>query len=619
MMADHFMFKGAATGAFAWWIRPVVRLRPELTAAEAQARMPALNERVGRIDKSRMGRDRELFELRPYRDTKIDPAVSRSFLVFLAAVGLVLIIACVNTANLLLGRAVRRRNEFAVRLALGASRADVRRQVLVESVVLAAIAGAAALLVAHGTLAWLTTAKPMNMTGFWSQYGRTFDFFDISLDWRVAVINFAVALGIGILFGVLPARRASRMELNDALKLRAGGSSHGVRGLLVFVEIAFSVVLLASAGLMVRSFANAANARLGFEARDLVSASAAIQQRKPVTFYREWFDQIRALPGIEAAALATAAPLGTGTSFGPVDIEGRPKNDQSVRSGINVVTPSFFSTLGMTPLSGRTLTDDDRDGAPRVAVVSRAFARAAWPGEEAVGKRFLHSYRVPSGNRNEWTTVVGVVDDAVYGSLEDPKTPMYYLSAWQPLGTATGMSQAPDTVIVRAASAGAVMPAVRQLLQRMDPASPLYDIATMEERLHKAASRYRYSSVMMGALALLAVALAVVGTYGVIAYSVATRTREIGIRMALGARPAELLRMLLGSGLKLTVAGLFFGLVAAIVATRAMTSMLYDVTPHDPWTFVSIAAVIASSAMLATYVPARRAMRIDPTRALRQD
>ena len=623
MMADHFMYKGATTSAAGWWIRPVGRLHAGLSVEAAQARMPALSARVGRIDESRLERamrdGRELFQLRPFRDTKIDPAVSRSFLVLLAAVGFVLVIACANTANLLLGRAVRRQAEFAVRLALGASRRDVRRQVIIESLVLAAVAGAAALLVARGTLAWLTTAKPMNVTGFWSQYGRTFDFFDVSLDGRAAAINFSVALGVGILFGLLPARRASGMELNEALKVRAGDSPLGVRGVLVFAEIAFSVVLLASAGLMVRSFANAANARLGFEPANVVSMTASMQERKPFTFYRELLEGIRALPGIESAALATAAPLGGGSSKGPVEIEGRPRKDFSVTAGINVVTPAYFSALGISTLSGRTLSDDDRGSAPRAAVVSQSFAREAWPGEEAVGKRFRHAFRVAFGSAKDWTTVVGVVEDVVYGTLEDPETPMYYLSAWQPLGTPAAMSLAPETIVVRTAGTQQAIAGVRQVLQRMDPATPLYDTATMEERAQKAASRYRYSSAMMSALAALALALAAIGTYGVIAYTVATRTREIGIRMALGARPGELLRMLLGSGMKLTAAGLVVGLAGAFAAAQAMTSMLFGVAPQDPGTFVSVAVLIAAVAGFATYLPARRAMRIEPIQALREE
>ena len=623
MMADHFMYKGATTAGYSWWIRPVGRLHAGLSLEAAEARMPALSERVGRIDKSTLTQamrgGRELYQLRPFRDTKIDPAVGRSFLVLLAAVGFVLVIACANTANLLLGRAVRRQGEFAVRLALGASRADVGRQVIVESLVLAGVAGTVALLVARAAVAWLTTAKPMNVTGFWSQYGRTFDFFDVSLDARVAAVNFAVALGVGVLFSVLPARRAARMELNDALKMRMAGSQLGARAVLVFAEIAFSVVLLASAGLMVRSFANAANAQLGFEPANVVSMTASIQKRKPFTFYRELLDGIRALPGIDSAALANASPLGDGSNIGPVDIDGRLRNEFSVRAAINVVSPAYFSTLGIKTLSGRTFSDEDRESAPRVAVVSQTFAREGWPGQEAIGKRFRHDFRVAFGNAKDWTTVVGVVDDVVYGTLEDPSTPMYYLPASQPLGSPAAMSLAPDTIVVRASATGAAIASVRQVLHRMDSASPLYDTATMEERAQKAAARYRYSSAMMGALATLALALTAIGTYAVIAYAVATRTREIGIRMALGARPGELLRLLLGSGLKLTAAGLAAGLVGAFAAARAMTSMLFGVAPHDPWTFAAIATLIASVAGLATYLPARRAMRIEPVRALRED
>jgi putative ABC transport system permease protein len=623
MMAEHFMYKGAATQAFAWWIRPVGRLKADLTADAARARLPALSERVSSLDASRMTDTlidgKQVFRLRPFRDTKIDPAVSRSFIILLAAVGFVLIIACANTANLLLGRAIRRQSEFAVRLALGASRRDIMRQVLVESLVLASLAGVAALFVARWTVAWLTTAKPMNVTGFWSQYARTFDFFDVSLDPRIAAFNFVIALGVGILFGVLPARQAARMELNDALKLRTGSARFGARAALVLAEIAFSVILLASAGLMVRSFANAASADLGFQPDRVVSMTVAMQKRKPVAFYRDFLDGVRAVPGVESAALATNAPLSGQASSGPVEIEGRSKKESSVSAGINQVTPGFFATLGMKTVTGRSLDDTDRENADRVTIVNETFAREAWPGQDPIGKRIRHDFRVAFGDPKGWTTVVGVVEDAVYGTLEDPRTPMLYVPAWQPLGTPAAMSLAPDTVLVRTSTPASAVAAVRQVLLKMDPASPIYDAATMDERAQKAAARYRYSSVMMTALAGLALALAAIGTYGVIAFAVATRTREIGIRMALGARPVDVLTMLFGSGMKLTALGLALGLAGAFAAARTMTTMLFGVTAHDPGTFAAIAALMAGVAGVATYLPARRAMRVEPTRALRQE
>jgi putative ABC transport system permease protein len=627
MMADHFMYKGASTESFSWWLRVVARLKPGVTEPVASAQMPALAQRVFEIAPSMLKtateNGRERFQLVPFRDIKADPAVSRAFMVLLAAVGLVLLIACANTANLLLGRAVTRQAEFAVRSALGASRGAVVRQVLVESLLLALVAGTAALAISVLTLNWLATVKPMNATGFWSQYARTFDYFTISLDPRVAAFNFTVALGVGVLFGLLPARQASRIDLHESLKQRAGPSAgfrrFNARAALVLTEIAFSLILLISAGLMVKSFARAASADLGFRADGIVTMTASIEGRRPLTFYRDLLDRVSAIPGIEAASLASAVPLSGGASSGPIEIDGRPRGD-AVRAGINIVTPGFFRTLGIRRTAGREFSDDDRDAAPRVAMINRAFAHAAWGGHDPIGKQVRHSFRVAYGDPKAWTTVVGVVEDAVYGTLEEAREPMLYLPAWQPLGTPEAIAMAPSTIAVRTSGdTAATVAAVRSRLLTIDGNVPLYGIATMRERAALATARYRYTSAMMGALALLALLLAAIGTYGVIAYAVTASTREIGIRVALGARPRDVLGMVLGSGARLTAAGLVLGLAGAFASSRVLASMLYGVTPHDPATFAVIALLMTAVAIVAGYVPARRAMRLDPVAALKNE
>jgi predicted permease len=628
MMADHFMYKGAATASYGWWMRVVARLKHDVTEPAASAQMPALTRRVFDIAPSttqaatRNGR--ELFQLVPFRAIKVDPDVSRSFVVLLAAVGFVLLIACANTANLLLGRAVARQAEFAVRRALGASQQMIVRQVLVESLLLALISGAAALLVSMWTLDWFASAKPMNTTGFWSQYSRTFDYFAASLDPRVAAFNFAVALGVGVLFGVLPARQAVGVNLSDALKRRgsstAGFGRFNVRAALVLAEIAFSIVLLVSAGLMLKSFSRAAAADLGFEPDGVVTMTASIQTRKPAAFYRELLDRVSAIPGLQDVSLAAGIPISTGTSGGPIEIEGRSEGEAPVSARINVVTPAFFRTFGIRQVAGRLFSDGDRETSARVAVINRALAQAAWPGRDAIGKRFKHGFRVAFGDPNAWTTVVGVVEDAVYGTLEEPREPMIYLPLSQPLGAPGAVALAPSTIAMRTSSGtAAVVAAVRTHLQALDSTAPLYDISTMTERAARVTARYRYGSAMMGAFAALALLLAAIGTYGVIAYSVVTRTREIGIRVALGASPRDVLGLVLGGGVKLTAGGLALGLAGAFVGSRVLTSMLYGVAPNDPATFAGIAALMAAVALLASSVPAVRAMRVDPVVALKAD
>src|SRR4029079_14279332 len=587
MMADHFMYEGAASQAFGWWMRVAARVRPDMTLHAAQSRMPAITERTGRIDASRLARatknGREQFQLLPLRDGRVDPCVGGSFVLVLAAVGFVLLIATANTANLLVGRAVTRRAEFALRRAIGASQATVIRQVLVESLVLAVASGAAALVVSVVTQQWLMLAKPMTMTGFWSQYAQTFDYFTVGLEPRMLAFNFAVALGAGLLFGLLPARQAARADLITPLKGHSGASAagfrrFGVRGALVFAEVAFSIVLLVSAGLMTRSFARAASANLGFTPDGVIAMTASTPSGKPASFYRELLQRVEAIPGVQMASLADVQPLSGGGSRGPVSLD--QASQPSMPADMNVVTRRYFETFRIRTLEGRLFTDDDRETAPRVAVVNRTFAQAAWPGLSPVGRRVRTDFRVAYGDPKAWTTIVGVVDDAIYGTLEDPPSAMIYLPAWQPLGRPQAISLAPSTIAVRTSlPTSEIVAAVREQVRQLDGSAPLTDIATMRERAARLTSRYRYGSTMMVALAALALLLAAIGTYAVIAFAVATRTREIGIRVALGARPADVFALVVGGGLSPTLAGVAAGLVAAFASARGIASLLYGATP----------------------------------------
>jgi predicted permease len=413
------------------------------------------------------------------------------------------------------------------------------------------------------------------------------------------------------------------VSLNESLQRRtasASGRRFTARAALVVAEIAFSMVLLVSAGLMLKSFSRAASADLGFEPHGVVTMTASIEERKPAAFYRELLDRVSSIPGVHDVALATGIPIGGGTSGGPIEIEGRQQEDGPVRADINVVTPGYFRAFRIRQVAGRLFSDDDRETSPRVAVINRAFAQAAWPGQDPLGKHVRHGFRVAFGDPRGWTTIVGVVEDAVYGMLEEPREPMIYVPAWQPLGTPQAIALAPSTIVLRTSTGtAAVVAAVRTQLQALDRTAPLYDISTMDERAEKITSRYRYGSAMMGALATLALLLAAIGTYGVIAFSVATRTREIGIRVALGARPRDVLRLVVGGGVKLAAGGLALGLAGAFAGSRVLTSLLYGVAPHDPSTFGGIAALMAAVALLASYVPAMRAMRVDPAVALKTD
>ena len=482
MMADDFFYKGAVSTSASSWLRVAARAKPGLDAAALDGQLGAITARVAEASPSRPAATRngqERIQLIPFKDTKVDPAVSRSFVLLLAAVAFVLVIACANTANLLLGRAVARQREFAVRRALGASTSRVARHIVAESLLLAAASGVAGLVVSMWTLGWLAAAKPMNTVGFWSLYASTFDYFDISLDWRVALFNVAIALLIGAIVGAVPARQASRGSLDELLRQGSGASPAGfrrvvtVRGALVLMEIASSLVLLIGAGLVIRSFATATSADLGFDPRRLMAMTFSSTDRTPLAFYQDLLERVRSVPGVEQAALATGAPLSGGTSSGTLTLEGAAPG-QPVSAQMNVVTSDFFAAFSIRLRAGRYLTADDRGTAPRAALVSRTLAEQAWPGQDAVGKRFKHPFRVAYGDASAWTTVVGVVDDVVYGTLEDPREPVVYLPLSQPLGSPDAVALAPATIAVRSSlEPAALAAAVREQVRSLDPAAPV--------------------------------------------------------------------------------------------------------------------------------------------------
>lgn len=627
MMAAQFEGGDVITGEVTWWLRVVGRLKDGLSPAQASAELPAIMQRVQRAAPASirsMTRNGVMsLQLLPLRMIKVDPAVSTSFTVLLGIVGLVLLIACTNTANLLLGRSVAHHREFAVRRALGASKWEIVRQTITETLLIGLAAGVGATVAAVWGLDWLSDAKPMNASGFWSQYARTFDYFRATLDARVLAFNFGAALAIGILAGLVPALYASDVDLNDALKQHTSGSSRGFRavsgrGALVLAELALSVVMLICAGLLIRSFVRAATVDLGFQPRGVVAMTASLE-RKPATVYRDLLGRVSAIPGVERAALMSAVPQGFGMSSLAVQIEGRVRTDL-VRVNVNVVTPEAFATLGIRTMAGRIFTADDREDTSRVAVINAAFARTAWPGQSPIGRHIRSPLRVAYGNSGDWTTVIGVVDDVLYGAVDEPRQPVLYLSAWQPLGTPTAVSIGADVIVLRTKlAADTAAAAVRAALRAVDPAAPLNDIASMQERVDRATSKYRFSGVMVGVLAILALAVAAIGTYAVIAFAVASRTREIGIRIALGATRRDVVRLVMSTGVRLTLAGTALGVAGAYAGSRVLSSVLLDVTPHDPATFAVAPTVLVLVALAASYVPARGALTLDPVIALKTE
>jgi putative ABC transport system permease protein len=601
------------------WFQIMARLKEGVTLAQAQADMQRLSAQIEQKYPSPKDTSagNTVPMLEPLQAAKVDPALKTSFLLLLIAVGLVLLIACANVANLLLARAGARQREFALRAALGASRQRLLRQLIAESLLLAVSGGALGVLVAHWGVALLMNIRPRDNTQFWTSYTHTFDFFTINLDWRVLGFNFALALLTGLLFGLVPALQSSFVNVNEALKGGAGGSALSSRGLgklsarslLVVAEVALSLVLLIGAGLMINSLLRLQSVSLGFAPENLLTMTVYSRDTKP-EFFEQLVERVQAMPGIEAASFSRSIPLLGRYARAVIDIEGR-ADIKKAGVGFHSVSPDYFKTLGIALRRGRVFTVQDRIGAPRVALINQAAAAKFFPGEDPIGKR-LRPYVTPQYQTTElFIEIVGVVADVPYGRLEEAIEPAMYVSALQP-------TDRPQMLVVRSrVEAAALTAAVQREVLALDRNIPLTAIQTMQERVADVTSRTRFIAVLLGLFAGLALLLAGIGIYGVMAYSVSARTREIGIRMALGAQGGAVLKLMLTQGLKLALIGIAIGLLAALALTKWMETLLFGVRPTDPLTFTVIAVALALVALLACWIPARRATKVDPMIALR--
>jgi putative ABC transport system permease protein len=535
-----------------------------------------------------------------------------ALLVLLGAVGFVLLVACANVANLLLARSAVRRKEIALRVALGAGRLRLIRQFLTESVLLAALGGAAGMMLSLWGVNMLKAFIPENI----SEVGA------IAVDARVLGFTLLVSLLTGLLFGLVPAAQALNLDLNEMLKEGGRDSSSGrggnrVRGLLVIAEVAVSLVLLVGAGLLINSFLRLRNMDPGFRADNLLTMSVVLPQQKypdharRSAFFAELTSRVEALPGVRSAAVTDWLPLTmTGGSFG-ISVEGQPDLGPDRRPDVvtRVVSPKYFSTMGIQLLRGRQFDErlDRADSAP-VVVVSETMARRLWPGEDPLGKRIQPGSADPSG----WIEVVGVAKDVRQFDLTaEPRLQMYlpYVQfEWFVPGQLVIKTEVEPTGLAAA---------VRKAVWEVDKEQPVSDVRTMEEVLSRSIARQRFSTMLLGIFAALALVLAAVGIYGVMSYTVAQRTREIGIRMALGAQAGGVLRLVVGEGLKLVLAGVLIGLAGSLLLTRLMSSLLFGVSATDPMTLAVISLILVGVALLASYIPARRAAKVDPMVALR--
>ena len=534
--------------------------------------------------------------------------------VIMAAVGFVLLIACANVANLMLARASGRQREIALRAALGASRWRIVRQLLTESVIVALIGGALGILVAFWGLDILRAANPgdaAKVAPGWHQLG---------LNFTVLAFTLGLSLVSGIVFGLAPALQVSNPNLNDSLKegsRQSSGRSHRLRSSFVVFEIAVSLVLLVGAGLAVRTFLALLKTDPGFNPDNLLTMNLLLpvskypDEPKREAFYNELIQRLKSTPGVESAAAVNFLPLGGSNVSDAYLVEGvpEPPPDQENLGRYRVSTPDYFPTMGIRVVKGRNFTDQDKKGAPLVVIVNEAFARKHWPNDDAIGKRM--KFYGPL-DKAPWTEIVGVYQDVKH-ELNIPVTPEFYLPFAQDVWS--GMVVVARTKADPASLAGAL----RQQVWAIDKDQPASDVRTMTEVRSISVAMYSSGSVMLGIFAGVALLLASIGIYGVMAFAVTQRTQEIGIRMALGARALDVLKLVIKHGMKLAVLGIAIGLAGSWALTRFMKQLLFGVEPTDLLTFSLVSLCLLAAAFLACYVPARRATKVDPLEALRYE
>ena len=587
------------------YMRAFAKLRPGVTIAQAQKEMDGI---AARLSREYPAFDKDWGVTLVGLHEQMTGTVRPALLLLLAAVGFVLLIACANVANLALTRAMLRRREMAIRASLGAGAARLTRQLLTESLLLSLLGGAAGAALATWGVDLLLALGPQDIPRLQS----------VQVDGAALGFTLLVSLATGVLFGLAPAWHARRINFNQTLKeggekTEAGG--HRVRGAFVVAQVALSLVLLIGAGLLGRSFLRLQGTPTGFEPRNLLTMRVDLpgaryaKHEKEIEFFSEAVKRIAVLPGVEPAGGVVFLPFSdmlAGTDF---TIVGRPAPAPGEAPITNVVVamPTYFSTMHIPLRRGRLFSESDTAEAPRVFVVNESFARGFFPGRDAIGQRLV----VDMGDTVPGE-IVGVVSDIKQTALDESEKPtVYYTFSHLPIGFMT--------LVVRSAAPRQQLAAVSRVVRQLDPDLPLADVATMEELIADSVSQPRFHSLLILIFASVALLLAAVGLYGVLAYSVAQRTREIGIRMALGAAHGDILRLVVGQGLGLVALGLLIGLGTALGLTRFLSSFLFGVTPTDPVTYAGVALLLAAVALAASYIPARRAMRVDPMVALRYE
>ena len=611
----------------------VGRLKPGTTLAQARARFDLITRDMQAaypeewLSKNESGRVRvSAITVLPESETRLHPDLQAAaygvFALVFVIVNLVLLIACINLAGMLLARAVTRRREMAVRLAIGASRSRIVRQLLTESVLLSIIAGAAGILLAIWFLNAIVAAIPALPEGLRVTL-------DLHLDWRVVIYTIAFSTVTGILFGLAPALQSSKTDLSTVLKddssLFTGFYRKSrTRMALVVVQVAFSLLLLVGAGLVLRSLEKIRPSRLGFSTESMVVGIVRLDEAKydrPKTqeFYRQLSERLTALPGVQSASLVDEMPVTfMGGRRSSIEIEGyQPGANEDMQIAAVLAGPRYFTNMKVPFVQGRDFEDRDREGAPCVAVVNEAFGEKYFRGSNSLGKHLMKY----GGSPNAPTIpceIVGVIRDNEWQALEKQVHPFYALALQQ-------SQRKQFTLMVAGSDPGSLIGGVRSAIRELDPMIPVADVMTLGDYFSFGLFPFRILAVVMGGCGLMALLLATLGIYGIISYSVAQRTRELGIRMALGAVQRDILRMVIGQGMFLVIAGLGMGLLLSLALTRVLTSSLLElelplpVSALDPLTFAGVTMLLALVALAACYIPARRATKVDPIEALRYE
>ncbi len=587
----------------------VARLKPGVTFENAQAEMSAIGGRL----------ERQYNEFNAKWGVNVVPLreqfageIRLALLVLLGAVGMVLLIACANVANLLLVRAAGRQREVAVRAALGAGRSRIIRQLLTESLLLAGLGGLAGLALAWWGTELLVSLAPPDLLNLHQ------------VKINMAVLGFTLGLSIltGVIFGLAPAIESTRLNLTESLKeggKNLGGAmrSHRLRNSLVILEVAMALVLLVCAGLLIRSFARLQGVDPGFNPQNLLTMRVSLPGRKydteqkRVNFFRQAVAQMQSLPGVESVGAVSFLPFAAPHAGTLVEIEGRPKlpPGQGLSTGVIVSDVNYFRTMQIPLKRGRLFADQESAEMRHVVVVNEAFARVNFPNEEPLGKRVV----IHMKDDNQPCEIIGIVGDSKHMNLDAEVKPMSY---WpHPELTYGGM-----TLLIRTrGDASAATSGARNVIHALDPEQPVADVRTMESLIGTSVARSRFNTLLLTIFAVVALLLAGVGIYGVMAYSVAQRTHEIGVRMALGASAVDVLRLVVRRGMTLALGGVALGVAASFALTRLMKTLLFDISVTDPMTFVGVPLLLAIVALMACLIPARRAAKVDPMVALRYE